>query len=103
MTGITQKSIKSYHFGMVTAELNLKKGEFCIVKHCFKANKNDCIVFRVDEFICRKIGGNVNEKRKLDLCKHLGFLIIDEKETVLPENVFYELPQLKTKSRTSRA
>ena len=78
---------------MGTAESNLNKGEFGIVKHCFKANKNDCIVFHLDEIFAERVEV---EKRKLDLYTHLGFLIIDEKEIGLPENVLYELPQLKT-------
>ena len=81
---------------MGTAKSNLKEGDFIIVKHCFKANKNDCTVFHIDESSAERVVIIGMNKENLTFSKRLGFLITDEKETVSLENVLNKLPQLKT-------
>ena len=88
---------------MGTAKSNLKKGVFIIVKHYFKANKNECTVFHIDELSVERVVVIRLKKENVTFCKRLGFLITDEKETVSLENVLYKLPQLKTLGGTSRA
>ena len=86
---------------MGTAESNLKKGDFIIVKHCFKANKNDCTVCHIDALSAERVVIIRMKKENLTFSKRLGFLITDEKETL--GNVLYELSQPKTLGGTSRA
>ena len=83
---------------MSTAKSNLKKGDF--VKHCFKANKNDCNVFHIDELSAERVVVTRVKKENLTFSKRLGFLITDEKETISLENVIYKLPLLKTMGGT---
>ena len=84
---------------MGTAELSLKKGNFVIVEHCFKANKNDCTVFHIDELSPERVEVIRMKKENLTFSKRQAFLITDENETVLLKN---ELPQSKTLGDTSR-
>ena len=74
---------------MGTAESNLKKGNFIIVKQCFKANKNDCTVCHIDELSAERVVIIRMKKENLTFSKRLGFLITDEKETL--GNVLYEI------------
>ena len=74
---------------MNTAESNLKKGDLIIVKRCFKANKNDCTVFQIDELFAERVEVIRMKRENLTLSKRLGFLITDGKETVSLQN---ELP-----------
>ena len=72
---------------MGTAESNLKKWDFIIVKHCFKASKNGCTVFRIDELSAERVEVIRMKKENLTSSKRLDFLITDEKEKVSLENV----------------